>query len=123
PIACARWGAPAGRWQPRCWVDSSPPVRTPGTALVRRFVYAPGAGGARFVADIDRRPLRQGRLFARAPGAACFRLAAGVRAGLFLGRRQGDRDRKSTRLNSSHGSISYAVFCLKKKKRDEIITY
>src|SRR2546422_4621018 len=27
----------------------------------------------------------------------------------------GDRDRKSTRLNSSHGYISYAVFCLKKK--------
>src|SRR5207245_10562394 len=26
------------------------------------------------------------------------------------------RDRKSTRLNSSHGSISYAVFCLKKQK-------
>src|SRR2546429_2768888 len=26
-------------------------------------------------------------------------------------------DRKSTRLNSSHGYISYAVFCLKKKKR------
>src|SRR5207245_10551482 len=26
-----------------------------------------------------------------------------------------NRDRKSTRLNSSHGSISYAVFCLKKK--------
>src|SRR2546429_4871073 len=33
---------------------------------------------------------------------------AGVRGG-------GDRDRKSTRLNSSHGYISYAVFCLKKK--------
>src|SRR6266542_6186943 len=28
-----------------------------------------------------------------------------------------DPDRKSTRLNSSHGSISYAVFCLKKKKK------
>src|SRR5207245_8928380 len=27
------------------------------------------------------------------------------------------QDRKSTRLNSSHGSISYAVFCLKKKKK------
>src|SRR5438876_8554606 len=27
------------------------------------------------------------------------------------------RDRKSTRLNSSHPSISYAVFCLKKKKK------
>src|SRR5687768_17786876 len=30
---------------------------------------------------------------------------------------QKDRDRKSTRLNSSHGYISYAVFCLKKKKK------
>src|SRR2546421_6676520 len=29
----------------------------------------------------------------------------------------GDRDRKSTRLNSSHDQISYAVFCLKKKKK------
>src|SRR2546422_3542145 len=29
------------------------------------------------------------------------------------------RDRKSTRLNSSHGYISYAVFCLKKKKKND----
>src|SRR2546422_6709738 len=29
-----------------------------------------------------------------------------------------NRDRKSTRLNSSHGYISYAVFCLKKKNRN-----
>src|SRR5437868_11308528 len=29
------------------------------------------------------------------------------------------KDRKSTRLNSSHVSISYAVFCLKKKRREE----
>src|SRR5438270_2820063 len=29
------------------------------------------------------------------------------------------RDRKSTRLNSSHSQISYAVFCLKKKKKKE----
>src|SRR5690349_25152963 len=29
------------------------------------------------------------------------------------------RDRKSTRLNSSHVEISYAVFCLKKKKKNE----
>src|SRR5689334_24638269 len=29
------------------------------------------------------------------------------------------RDRKSTRLNSSHSSISYAVFCLKKKKKTQ----
>src|SRR5687768_17781188 len=33
---------------------------------------------------------------------------------------QGQRDRKSTRLNSSHGYISYAVFCLKKKKKQRI---
>src|SRR4051794_41389028 len=36
------------------------------------------------------------------------------------------RDRKSTRLNSSHPSISYAVFCLKKKKnthRQQLIQY
>src|SRR3712207_7506924 len=30
-----------------------------------------------------------------------------------------DADRKSTRLNSSHANISYAVFCLKKKKEEE----
>src|SRR5438874_8441788 len=32
-----------------------------------------------------------------------------------------ERDRKSTRLNSSHVEISYAVFCLKKKKNNEEI--
>src|SRR3712207_8401470 len=46
----------------------------------------------------------------RAGGAA---LQQGVRAVLGL---LGDLDRKSTRLNSSHANISYAVFCLKKKK-------
>src|SRR2546422_6762070 len=33
------------------------------------------------------------------------------------------RDQKSTRLNSSHGYISYAVFCLKKKKKIYVIDY
>src|SRR2546422_7236116 len=32
-------------------------------------------------------------------------------------------DRKSTRLNSSHGYISYAVFCLKKKKKNNMSTH
>src|SRR2546427_9259586 len=32
------------------------------------------------------------------------------------------RDRKSTRLNSSHSQISYAVFCLKKKKKKKNIS-
>src|SRR5437867_6440738 len=31
------------------------------------------------------------------------------------------QDRKSTRLNSSHRTISYAVFCLKKKKENEVV--
>src|SRR3972149_1886788 len=53
------------------------------------------------------------------------RLRAGGRAGaglLAAGPRAGaDLDRKSTRLNSSHSQISYAVFCLKnKKKRDTV---
>src|SRR5690606_41780771 len=42
--------------------------------------------------------------------------AEGGQPGLARGAR-GPRDRKSTRLNSSHVKISYAVFCLKKKKK------
>src|SRR3712207_7142966 len=36
---------------------------------------------------------------------------------LLLGCSKRGRDRKSTRLNSSHANISYAVFCLKKKRK------
>src|SRR2546427_3892326 len=36
-------------------------------------------------------------------------------------RPEGYQDRKSTRLNSSHSQISYAVFCLKKKKKKKTI--
>src|SRR5205809_3547752 len=39
------------------------------------------------------------------------------RTAIVTGGLQGIGDRKSTRLNSSHGYISYAVFCLKKKRR------
>src|SRR3712207_7960028 len=35
----------------------------------------------------------------------------------------GTPDRKSTRLNSSHANISYAVFCLKKKKKSQMNAY
>src|SRR5436309_8254038 len=38
----------------------------------------------------------------------------------YFGRCGGCQDRKSTRLNSSHVKISYAVFCLKKKKKSQI---
>src|SRR2546427_6275122 len=48
-----------------------------------------------------------------------------VHAGDGRGRRAGfsrGGDRKSTRLNSSHSQISYAVFCLKKKKYNGLVT-
>src|SRR2546430_3084227 len=48
--------------------------------------------------------------FLAAAAALCGALAAQTTA-----------DRKSTRLNSSHSQISYAVFCLKKKKPDVVI--
>src|SRR5689334_23490560 len=43
--------------------------------------------------------------------------AAFIASCLKAGVEPGQGDRKSTRLNSSHSSISYAVFCLKKKKQ------
>src|SRR5437667_11958525 len=57
------------------------------------------------------------------PISPVLRCAGGVAAGLgvgALGWRLEPRDRKSTRLNSSHITISYAVFCLKKKKEKKI---
>src|SRR5947208_10338057 len=85
-----------------------PPRSTlfPYTTLFRSQVYGPDAGelasslesGTLFL-DILRRP------------AHYAGLVRGMRA--HLSSRQ---DRKSTRLNSSHQIISYAVFCLKKKK-------
>src|SRR5258707_1759532 len=47
----------------------------------------------------------------------------GLRLGdLPVRRRTACEDRKSTRLNSSHANISYAVFCLKKKKKTLLST-
>src|SRR2546422_7872811 len=47
----------------------------------------------------------------------------GMRGAIAVIQRVARRDRKSTRLNSSHGYISYAVFCLKKKKKNEYHEY
>src|SRR3712207_7978378 len=54
----------------------------------------------------DRRPDPQAPALRTGPGRSVPRPR----------RVRGSRDRKSTRLNSSHANISYAVFCLKKKK-------
>src|SRR2546427_2188133 len=60
-----------------------------------------------------------------ADAGACRQLAsaaASVRPSAGSSLRHGTaRDRKSTRLNSSHSQISYAVFCLKKKKKLETV--
>src|SRR2546427_8748029 len=45
-----------------------------------------------------------------------------AKAGMVLARILISLDRKSTRLNSSHSQISYAVFCLKKKKKNKHTT-
>src|SRR4051794_41392976 len=52
-----------------------------------------------------------------------FRRDVGLRDRVRRDARTRSRDRKSTRLNSSHPSISYAVFCLKKKKREQNARY
>src|SRR2546421_10110843 len=86
-----------------------PPRSTlfPSTTLFRS---PPGAR----IAQRARDPLGgQRHIEVAAPQAA-----QGIDDGVDDRRRRSDRgDRKSTRLNSSHDQISYAVFCLKKKKR------
>src|SRR5207248_11304283 len=54
-------------------------------------------------------------LLLAAPSALMYGQLAGTFIALVVNR----RDRKSTRLNSSHRTISYAVFCLKKKKQSQ----
>src|SRR2546421_8108382 len=61
---------------------------------------APGSGFRGLFAELSKYPIH------------CKRVPAGSTRG-------SARDRKSTRLNSSHDQISYAVFCLKKKKDDK----
>src|SRR5438128_5015047 len=60
-------------------------------------------------------PTRRSSDLARSSGSRPGRGGAASRRSRSLP--AGQPDRKSTRLNSSHGSISYAVFCLKKKMR------
>src|SRR5947207_6964058 len=86
-----------------------PPTSTlfPYTTLFRSEPGAVQARRARGRAGVA----RQGR---RGPAAPAGRMEQGRGAASRLG-----GDRKSTRLNSSHTVISYAVFCLKKKKKEK----
>src|SRR5690242_21285709 len=76
---------------------SSPPAGTCPETGVGDATTGPGAG-----ADAS----RSGDIAPGCASAPCGHAAIAIQA-----------DRKSTRLNSSHMSISYAVFCLKKKKK------
>src|SRR5258707_10250766 len=64
------------------------------------------------------RTRRRGQFRRRGRSTFCGRYLAGIcwRTTIWCLRVQIVEDRKSTRLNSSHANISYAVFCLKKKK-------
>src|SRR5688572_30960154 len=55
----------------------------------------------------------------RASESAARRVLARAEMGMKFSALANTRDRKSTRLNSSHSQISYAVFCLKKKNKTE----
>src|SRR5256886_2926160 len=81
-------------------VSDGLPVVPPTRARVSRAVVMSGRDGSELVAEV---PPNYGR-------ATVEKIAVNaVMAGC--------QDRKSTRLNSSHSQISYAVFCLKKKKK------
>src|SRR5947208_13078177 len=90
-----------------------PPRSTlfPYTTLFRSLVGLRRAGGAavdRALHDLSARPASLAVGVRRTPLRDAGTVGSGV------------RDRKSTRLNSSHQIISYAVFCLKKKKKQQI---
>src|SRR5688572_31188760 len=107
----------------------NPPVvhgRAPGAALARAAVRARAAP----VARVSRSDRYRGLAVPDPRGQRPHALRRGVRARsdrhigvrarrTARGHGLDRRDRKSTRLNSSHSQISYAVFCLKKKKKKE----
>src|SRR5688572_32325528 len=91
-----------------------PPPRSPLFPYTTLFRSRRGGGavaargsGARGALPVRRAPL------------AGHRDRRSVARGLLDAARHRARDRKSTRLNSSHSQISYAVFCLKKKNYTE----
>src|SRR2546429_6433472 len=80
--------------------------------------------------SIDSRAIRAGELFVAIHGPrhdghdhVASALNLGALAAVVAEAHLARLDRKSTRLNSSHGYISYAVFCFKKKKITSVTTY
>src|SRR5207253_4187904 len=103
---------PAGREEFRLYLDAA--IDVPGP-LTRRLGEAAAAHGTYVVIGVIERD-----------GGTCYCTVLFLGPdGTLLGKHRKlmptalERDRKSTRLNSSHVAISYAVFCLKKKKKNK----
>src|SRR2546426_5307351 len=118
--------------RPTAWIRSVVPIvwRTHGEVAAQ----SPARGWAPPTTTTDRAPGRRssGRCFSGAwasnavASAMPQTVAPDLRAtdlsvAVALGARSDITDRKSTRLNSSHLVISYAVFCLKKKKNNHVL--
>src|SRR5947209_16189802 len=97
-------------------------LRTPSTSLLRWFLFSAASSPEIYSLSLhDALPIscsRQYWLGTDDLGRDRFaRLIYGTRVSLALAPAAALLDRKSTRLNSSHANISYAVFCLKKKPK------
>src|SRR3712207_8720079 len=95
-----------------------PPRSTlfPYTTLFRSQAVRPEEGVGRLAAHVGRGVLQRLAPEARGPLGQDFLPRRHGQVGVAVHGRIDPGDRKSTRLNSSHANISYAVFCLKKKK-------
>src|SRR5690348_17765727 len=93
------------------------PTLFPYTTLFRSALQAEGDERREFLRAIDavKKRTQRARKHASADEAVPDHRAENVRLA------EEREDRKSTRLNSSHPSISYAVFCLKKKKKKKTV--
>src|SRR5690625_3860532 len=83
--------------------------RTPSPTIRRYLTYAPSQDGSTSMAKGWRSQVRH---------QVCASGGRWAEPGSATRSRSRNLDRKSTRLNSSHVAISYAVFCLKKKKEN-----
>src|SRR5690606_41402953 len=107
PLSCASWRPPPDLRPSPTRRSSDLPAASGGAVRPRPGGGAAGGGDDR--CPRPRRPVRH--LRSDVPGGGGGR---GDGRPAAPGEGRGRRDRKSTRLNSSHVKISYAVFCLKK---------
>src|SRR5437773_6401842 len=95
-----------------------------GFLLIHRTVHSPFGQVLKAIRENEPRALSLGydvnryKLLAYVLSATLAGLAGATKV-LVRPASVAERDRKSTRLNSSHITISYAVFCLKKKKKQQ----